>query len=79
MANDLTAFTNQTAARLEPDRSARWLTYWDTFSSTIPDEIAPEEYSDLALSAWLDFRKQDDAAQVWTQSRRRGASDSSRN
>src|ERR1039458_569997 len=58
--------TEAVAARLTPDRATRWLSYWDTFSSTIPDEITDAEYSDLVLGAWLNFRKHDDSVQADT-------------
>jgi hypothetical protein len=64
LIDNLDAFSNSTAARLEPDRAARWLTYWDTYSSTVPDSITDLEYSNLTLGAWHDFRELDEGEQI---------------
>ena len=64
MATNLDTFKNATAGRLPPDRASRWLGFWDTFSSTIPDKVTDAEYSDLTLSAWLEFLKQDENDQT---------------
>jgi hypothetical protein len=61
---NLDAFATTTAERLTPDRAARWLSYFDVFSSTIPSEVTEAEYADLTLGAWVDFRKNDSDAQA---------------
>lgn len=62
--SNFTPFVDQTAARLAPDRAERWLAYWDRFSVAIPDEMPEAQYSQIALDAWLQFRKQDEENEV---------------